>query len=95
MRKVIEVNASPEYTLLLRFDDGVQGEVNVSHLVGKGIFELWLDREEFMSPSIGGSGELTWGNDSIGLCPNALYMQITGKKLDDLLSVGFLETTHA
>ena len=32
---------------------------------------------------IGSSGELAWG-DEIDICPDALYLRITGKKPEDL-----------
>jgi len=56
------------YKLWLRFSDGAEGIVDLSHLVGKGIFSQWLKPGNFDQVSIGESGELRWG-DSIDLCP--------------------------
>jgi hypothetical protein len=66
------------YRLRLRYSDGVEGEVDLSHLAGKGVFLLWNDPEAFENVSIGAGGEIRW-SDQVDLCPDALYMQITGK----------------
>ncbi len=38
-RDMVEVKALPGYRVWVRFADGVAGEVEFSHLVGKGMFE--------------------------------------------------------
>ena len=83
MRKVTQVEVLDGWKLDLTFDDGASGVVDVSHLAGKGVFELWLDRGAFEAARIGPSGELAWG-DGIDLCPDALYLEATGKKVEDV-----------
>jgi hypothetical protein len=39
----IQVKALPGYKLWLKYSDGVAGEVDLSHLVRKGVFALWDD----------------------------------------------------
>ena len=78
MLKPEAVKVLPKYKLWIKYSDGVEGEVDLSHLVGKGIFSLWEDETEFQKVSIANSGEIVW-NDKIDLCPDSLYMQITGK----------------
>jgi len=78
MLKLIEAKPLPGYRLRLRYADGVTGEVNVSHLVGRGVFQLWNDPKAFENVSIGSAGELRW-SDEVDLCADALYMEITGK----------------
>jgi hypothetical protein len=51
-------------------------------LVGKGVFALWNDYGEFCKVQIGSSGELVWG-DQLDLCPDALYMKITGERPEE------------
>jgi hypothetical protein len=41
---------------------------------------------------IGSSGELVW-NDQIDLCPDALYLKVTGKKPEDIFPA--LRQEHA
>jgi len=83
MRKISKVTVLPGYRLDLRFDDGVSGTVDLSENVGKGVFTLWRDPLAFERVRIGSSGELAW-DDRIDLCPDALYLKVSGKKLDDL-----------
>ena len=78
MFKPIEIKALPGYRLFVRYSDGVACEVDLSNLVGKGVFSAWIDPRAFEQVSIGMSGEIRW-NDQIDLCPDAVYLQITGK----------------
>ena len=77
MKKITEVKSLGEYRLSLRFDDDVNGEIDLSHLAGRGVFSRWSDAAFFNRVRIGEFGELTW-DGSVDLCPDALYSQITG-----------------
>ncbi len=79
MPRLVEVKPLPGYRLWLRFDDGVEGVADLSGLVGKGVFVIWKDEERFRSVRIGDGGELVWEQD-VDLCPDALYLEITGKR---------------
>jgi len=94
MRKISKVKALQGYRLGLEFDDGVSGTVDLSYLVGKGVFALWGDRPAFERVRIGSSGELVWG-DQIDLCPDALYLKATGKKPEDVFPALRHEPTRA
>jgi hypothetical protein len=83
MRKITEVEVLPDYRIELKFDDGVSGVVDLSGLVGKGVFALWHDRHAFEQVQIGSFGELVWGNQ-VDLCPDSLYLKVTGKKPEDV-----------
>lgn len=82
MFKPIEVRPLPGYRLDLRYSDGVEGQADLSSLVGRGVFALWSDVRQFESVSIGPSGEIRW-SDQVDLCPDALYLEITGKSPED------------
>lgn len=73
-----ELKALSGYRLYVRYPDGVEGEVDLSHLVGKGVFALWNDRRAFERVFIGSAGEIRW-NDTVDICSDSLYMKITGK----------------
>lgn len=79
MFKLIHAEALPGYRLRLRYADGVTGEVDLSHLVGKGVFRLWNAPEAFRHLAIGTAGEVRW-SDEVDLCGDALYLEITGKQ---------------
>jgi len=83
MLKIVAVSALPRYKLHIEYADGVQGEVDLSHLVGKGVFAAWKDPAVFEAVTIGDQGELMWSND-IDLCSDALYLEISGKLAEDL-----------
>jgi len=83
MRRVSEVKVLRGYQLELLFDDGTRGTVDLCDLVGKGVFALWCDYGAFQRVRIGSSGELTW-DDQIDLCPDAMYLKVTGKTPEEL-----------
>jgi hypothetical protein len=82
VKHIVKVEVLKDYKLRLEFADGVAGMVDVSALVGKGVFSLWNDEDEFGKVQIGSSGELVWG-DQIDLCPDALHMKITGEQPEE------------
>jgi len=41
MPKVISVAALKNYRIRLQFEDRVEGEADLSHLAGKGVFAAW------------------------------------------------------
>lgn len=94
MHTITEVSALPDYRLALTFDDGVKGEVDLSGLVGQGVFSLWQQAGMFEQVRIGSSGELAWG-DQIDLCPDSLYLKVTGMSVEELFPALRHETTHA
>lgn len=83
MRKIVEVQVLSGYRLNVRFDDGVSGTIDLSDLVGKGVFGLWKDRRFFAQVRIGTGGELAWG-DRVDLCPDATYLRVTGKTPEEV-----------
>lgn len=94
MHKITGVKALECYRLELVFADGTCGIADVSDLVGKGVFALWRDYRAFEQVRIGSSGELVWG-DQIDLCPDALYLKVTGKRPEDVFPALRHEAAHA
>jgi hypothetical protein len=83
MYKIINVKVLQNYQVELEFTNGKKGAVDLSHLVGKGVFTLWGDYKKFENVRIGTSGELIW-SDQIDLCPDSLYLQMTNQKPEEL-----------
>ncbi len=79
----VEVRALSNYRIWVKYADGVQGEVDLSYLVGKGVFSIWTDRKKFEKVEIGEAGELMWGDD-VDLCPDSVYLKISGKSPDEV-----------
>lgn len=72
------------YRIWLRYADGVEGEVDLSDLAGKGVFTAWNDRGFFERVYISEWRSIAW-NDEIELCSDALYLEITGKTPEDIM----------
>jgi len=76
MKRITKVRVLENYKLWLKFADGVEGIVDLSKLVGKGIFKKWEDKKFFESVKINSqTGTLTWGEE-IDLCSDTLYAEI-------------------
>jgi hypothetical protein len=81
--KPTRVEALPEYRLYLEFSDGSKGEVDLSDLAGNGVFQPWNDYGFFEKVHLGDHREIKW-NDEIELCPDSLYLKLTGKSPEEL-----------
>ena len=72
------------YRVWLRYPDGAEGKVDLSHLAGRGVFKAWDDRACFETVHIAPAGGVAWGQE-IELCPDALYMRLTGKSVAEVM----------
>ena len=90
----IEVKALDDYRLRVKYSDGVEGVVDLSDIAGQGVFALWNDYREFEKVHIGPGGEIAW-SDQIDMCPDAIYMRITGQKPEDVFPKLRELTQHA
>jgi len=94
MKKIIRVRVLECYRLEVAFDDGVIGIVDLAELAGKGVFLYWNEPGAFSEVRIGSSGELAWG-DTVDLCPDSLYLRVTGKKPEEIYPALLNEPAHA
>ena len=80
---MVDVRPLENYRIWLRFADGTQGEIDLSDLALRGVFAAWADLESFKNvrPEEGGGIEWPGGLD---ICPDTLFMRLTGKVVDDL-----------
>lgn len=79
----IEVRALERYRIWLRYSDGVSGDIDLSDVAGMGMFRAWDTPGFFEKVYIAPHQAIAW-NDVIELCPESLYLQLTGKKWEDL-----------
>lgn len=78
--KIISCKALPHYRVWIAFDDGLEGEVDVSYLVGKGVFEAWTSIDFFNEVRVDSKTDaLTWGDD-IDLDHYVLREKISSRK---------------
>ena len=92
MARPIEVKALPNFRIWLRYDDGTEGEVDLSDLAGRGVFEAWNDGNFFGAVRLGSHGAIEWGSD-IDICPDAMYLRLTGKSPEEIFPG--LRSVHA
>ncbi len=78
MHKIVEATPLENYRVRLRFSDGAEGIVDLSGLVGKGIFSAWEDVKFFNSVFIDGETHTVAWEGGIDLCPDKLYAEVTG-----------------
>lgn len=70
--KIVACKPLPNYRVWIEFDDGLEGEVDLSDLVGKGVFEAWRSLDFFNQVRIDPiSDTLAWGEE-IDLDPYVL-----------------------
>lgn len=97
MKRIASVKVLPGCRLHLRYDDGVEGTVDLSADLGKGVFTAWKAPAFFKSVRCERGRRLLWGEGEgeIDLCADALYLRITGLKPEDLMPVLRQEPVHA
>lgn len=94
MKKIVAVRPLEGYRLWLRFNDGVEGTADVSDFVGQGVFEIWNDPKRFEAVAIGEFDGLVW-SDQVDLCPDMLYLRVTGKQPENLFPSLSKQEAHA
>jgi hypothetical protein len=92
MPRPTAVKPLTKFRIWLRYDDGLEGEVDLSDLAGRGVFTAWNDPAVFAAVRLGSHGAIEWGAE-IDLCPDALYLRLTGKSPEDLFPT--LKSIHA
>ena len=80
IHEITVVKVLDGYRVCICSADGTQGEVDLSDLVGKGVFVAWSDPEEFKKLFIDPeSHTLAWPG-GIDLAPDALYQDVTAER---------------
>jgi hypothetical protein len=76
--KVLHVQALAGYRLEVRFNDGMQGVVDLSSDLWGPVFEPLKDPSFFAQVFVR-DGAVTWPND-VDLCPHSMYEQIVAAR---------------
>ena len=82
LKDVVEVRPLGGYRVRLRFEDGVQGELDLGRLIRfRGVFAALKDEREFARVRVDSeSGTIAWPNGA-DLDPDVLYSELTGKPI--------------
>jgi hypothetical protein len=80
LKDVVEVRPLERYRVYLRFDDGVEGEVDLEPLLSPfdGVFEPLRRLERFREVFVDDGGTLAWPNGA-DLAPEVLYSKVSGR----------------
>ncbi len=82
LKDVIEVRALGDYRVHLRFEDGVEGELDLERMIRfTGVFATLRDKTEFARVRVDPeAGTIVWPNGA-DLDPDVLYAAVTGKSV--------------
>ncbi|MEX0774233.1 MAG: DUF2442 domain-containing protein [Phycisphaeraceae bacterium] len=83
MIRVTSVQPKSGFRLHVRFSDGVEGDIDLSHLAGRGVFQLWDQPGRFEQVRATDHGSLAWSED-VEICADAVYLELTGKQARDI-----------
>lgn len=74
--RIVAAEARPDYHVWIRFEDGLEGELSLAHLVGRGVFAAWEDEVEFRKVFVDEeSGTIAWPG-GLDLAPDALHQRL-------------------
>jgi hypothetical protein len=92
--KITHAKPLSDYRLQLQFDNGEGGVVDLSSFAGQGVFAAWTMPGVFERVRVSPQGALEWPGE-IDLCPDAVYLRMTGKKPEDLFPAIHQRVLHA
>lgn len=83
----VAVEPRDGYRIWLKYDDGFEGELDMSHLAGKGVFKAWSDRAFFEGVHINEDGIVSWGvpdgsDMELDIAPETSYARLLGITLE-------------
>jgi Protein of unknown function (DUF2442) len=82
--KVQEVKYLSDYTISIKFEDGVLGTIQLNDLVEKGIFKVLQDKSEFAKVYTNGYS-IAWSNE-LEIDATTIYAELTGKHFGEIFT---------
>ena len=92
MLQPTKVKPLPGYKIWIEYEDGESGEIDLSHLAGKGVFKAWDEPGHFEKVHISPHRTIAW-DENIDMCADFAYMELTGKTLEDVMP-GMIQAVH-
>jgi hypothetical protein len=77
MRRPTSVEAISGFRLRISYPDGVEGMIDLSGEIGRGVFAPLADEAFFRTVHLGQFGQIAW-SEEIEICPDTAYREITG-----------------
>lgn len=81
--KPVKAEAMDNYSIFIAFEDGTEGRISLSHLAGKGVFELWNNYENFRNIYIDKETDAIAWNHDVEIDPTSLYLKLKGKTIEE------------
>ena len=76
MYQIVHAEPLKDYRLKIRFSDGLEGVVDLSNLVGKGIFSSWKNPKKFAQVAVDPECHTVCWPGGLDLAPDALYEDV-------------------
>jgi hypothetical protein len=83
--KPVRVESLEGFRLRIGFADGAEGVADLRRFAYRGVFRLRDEPGAFDRVSTGPSGEIQWSDD-VAIRSDALYLTITGKRVEESFS---------
>ena len=80
MNRITKISALSGHRLMVQFDDGVSGTINLSSELFGPIFEPLKDEALFAQVRLDEFGAPCWPNGA-DLAPDAIYAELTGQSI--------------
>ncbi|MCX6345039.1 MAG: DUF2442 domain-containing protein [Armatimonadetes bacterium] len=80
MHRVASVEPIENCRLRISFTDGLVGEVDLSEMVGKGVFEVLANPDEFAKVYVDEETHTVAWPGGIDLCPDSLYQDVLSQQ---------------
>ena len=84
MKHPVRVSPLPGCKIHVVFPDGVEGVIDMSSSVGRGVFTPLANPEIFAGVHLGDHGQIAW-SEEMEICPDAAYRELAGQNADKAL----------
>lgn len=82
MKRPIRATAVSHDRIAVVFSDGLEGIIDMSTSVGRGVFAPLADPQVFAGVYIGDHGQIAW-SEEMEICPDAAYLEVAGQTAGD------------
>ena len=79
MKRPVRVSPLPGDRISVVFSDGLEGVIDMSSSIGRGVFAPLADPQVFAGVHIGDHGQIAW-SEEMEICPDAAYLEALGQK---------------
>lgn len=87
MHRPTKVEALSSFRIRLVYPDHVEGVIDLSADVGRGVFASLADEAFFQTVHIGSFGQIAWSED-LEICPDAAYQEIVRSRASEEIHAG-------